>query len=105
MLSTVASAARDAGGDQANTLPKNVHHFCTVSDDVMLPDYYRGTWRKYHVPSKYDNYLRAAGVSGVVCAVGVNVACVLRWEMLPACCGGKWCLCAAGVSGACVLRG
>ena len=29
----------------------------------MLPDYYRGTWRKYHVPSKHDNFMRAAGVS------------------------------------------
>ena len=33
-----------------------------MQDDVMLPDYYRGTWRKYHVPSKYDKFLRAVGV-------------------------------------------
>ena len=53
----VVTASKAASG------PKNVHHFCTVTDDVMLPDYYRGTWRKYHVPSKHDNFMRAAGVS------------------------------------------
>ena len=38
----------------------------------MLPDYYRGTWRKYHVPSKHDNFMRAAGVSQQQQRVGVS---------------------------------
>ena len=33
---------------------KTIHHFCTVTDDVQLPDHYLGVWRRYHVPSKLD---------------------------------------------------
>ena len=33
----------------------SVHHFCTMTGDVQLPDHLRGTWRRYHVPSKYNS--------------------------------------------------
>ena len=33
---------------------KSIHHFCTVTEDLQLPDHFRGIWRRYHVPSKAD---------------------------------------------------
>ena len=58
-------ATGDDGGEEEEEKPrreaqrpprvaKNIHHFCKVGDDVQLPDHFRGVWRRYHVPSKYD---------------------------------------------------
>ena len=34
---------------------KNIHHFCTLTEDFQLPDEFRNIGRKYHTPNKFDN--------------------------------------------------
>ena len=63
----VAYLTSEGGAQEKKGEPGGgLHHFCSMNDDVMLPDYYRGTWRKYHVPSKNDKFLRAVGVRSIV---------------------------------------
>ena len=41
---------------------KTIHHFCKTTDEIQLPDQYRGVWRAYHVPSKFERTLNALKV-------------------------------------------
>ena len=45
---------------------RSVHHFCTVTEDIQLPDHLRGTWRKYHVPNKYEFLQNKKDVSKIL---------------------------------------
>ena len=45
---------KEEGSGSPPIKKRNIHHFCTTTEDIQLPDHLRGVWKRYHVPSKYD---------------------------------------------------
>lgn len=53
-IESVVDVVEEAKDKPKAKAEKSIHHFCTFTDDMQLPDHYRGVWRRYHVPSKHD---------------------------------------------------
>jgi hypothetical protein len=38
---------------EVSTPPKNIHHFCTVTNEYQLPEQFKHLGRKYHTPEQF----------------------------------------------------